>query len=702
MGDELLSTEKCGVIGMVGTRLDFLDFQSGFGALQHRGGDAAGYVAYARKAFFSNQRTGSIEALFAQVKRPAACSLLIGHNRYTTSSGITLANAQPFLLTRRAHTLVLAHNGNIPHKNRMTLERQLKKTVAKHASDSRVLALLLLESRNRYVSWSETFASVLPMCKGAFSLVCATDEGWLYGIRDPWGIRPLCIGKKDAVWVIASETTALEAMGASYMREVLPGEIVCIKPNGEMSSLLYATYHQVERRCLLETVYFSKNRSFDGRSHVWEQRRTLGRGVGARFMQKNIPIDVVVPILNSGKEMAVGVSEVLGIVNTEAIKISGAKRSFIQNTDEARKTAVHQKHIVSGALIVGKRIALCDDSLVRGVSLNVLIAKIRDASLYAPKEIHVLLGSPPVVDICDLGVDLPKKKDLLAAQINAKTQTHIEKKIARLLGVKSVTYLDIPFVEAALGRSKHHMCWHCFGGPHPLRDGVQPIYRVHKHTALKRQRLLFLASGNGTNVLNLLREVKHGRIAAKVVGLITNRADAGVIKKVHSSTFPVDILPSKGKLHDSMLRRTYEEDLLSLILVKRPDVIILSGWMIVLSDELIQAVEARGTSIINLHPALLSGNGSGSVKTSMGVIPEVRGAHAIEQTYEMSLDKMPVAGVTVHRVVPGGPVDTGEILLKEEVMRIPKESLDDFTARMHSAEFRVFPLAVQRVLLNRI
>src|SRR5258708_6229641 len=315
MSQELHSTEKCGVIGVVGEYLSVQDFANGFSARQHRGGDAAGVLSLSGKSVTVDDVMGGIEDLFEETTGVENYTVLIGHNRYTTSAGMSMSNAQPFFFKQGKHSLGLAHNGNIPTEYLRSLKKMLTRAPSAESSDSYILTKILLRARTKHASWMDTFVTTLALFKGAFSLICVTEEGCIYAIRDPWGIRPLCLGKRDGAWVVVSETVALDAMGAQYVREVLPGEIICLRPDGTSLSILYAKHIIKEHRCLLETIYFYKNKSFDGRSHVWEQRRALGRSVAARFAHKNIPIDLVIPILNSGKEMAIGASDVLGMVN---------------------------------------------------------------------------------------------------------------------------------------------------------------------------------------------------------------------------------------------------------------------------------------------------------------------------------------------------------------------------------------------------
>jgi|GEM_PF-4526 len=702
MSQEIENTEKCGVIGAIGGRVSLADFKKGFMALQHRGADAAGMVAKQDKQLSVLHKNGEISDLFLEHSAHTHAQALLGHNRYATSAGVSLSNAQPFLLTSERFQLALAHNGNLPDECVESLRLLLQGKYPTGASDSYLMTSTLLLERLKYQNWEETLLKTLPLFQGAFSLIGITDEGSMFGIRDPWGIRPLCLGKKDQTWVLVSESVALDAMGAEYFRELLPGEMITISADGKLGSIMYAVTSQPEQRCALESIYFAKNQSYDGKTKMFERRRELGRMAGRRFQQKHIPIDVVIPILNSGKEMSLGVSDALNMANTAAIKVRGKKRSFIQSDDSQRQNAVHQKHIVDGLQIKNQRILLCDDSLVRGTSLKGLIDKIKELKDQQPAEIHLVLGSEPVVNICDLGIDLPDKAQLLAARIGGKTVSELEKRVAKELGIKSVTYLDRQSVEAAFGLSGNEMCWHCFGGPHPINHRRRPLYRSENVPAFAKQKVVFLASGSGTHVYNFLRLMSQGVIIAKPLDVITNVETAGVIQRAATFNVPTTVISSKGKLKDPNDRQEYEQQLLNHILsypFGPPDVIVLAGWMMVLSDTFLEPLAAKGITIINLHPALLSGTGQDHVMSSKGMVPELRGAHAVQETLALPLSLMPITGSTVHQVQPRTVFDTGKVLIKTEIARRETESEAELTDRIKAAEYVIFPLALQMVLM---
>lgn len=700
-----LTTEKCGIIGMIGKDIPVLEFSQAFAPLQNRGEDAAGVVALNKKGDFQVvKNAGPIIELFSEKssKLPKKSNLWIGHNRYATSAGTTEDNIQPFIGKNGNYFLALGHNGNLITDSVANLGVWVNERAVPGTSDSALMTSLLLQERPKYASWQETFIHELPKFRGSFSLVMITEEKKLYVVRDPWGVRPLSIGRKNQNWIVASETTSFNAIGANYIREVLPGELICFDQSQSYRSIIYSTRNQPENRCILETHYFSNSKSFDGYARIAYQREELGRGVAERFRKKNIEVDCVVPVLNSGLHVAKGVATALDLPLSNAVKVNGKKRTFIQNTTKKRKAAVYEKHVVLPQEITGKTILLADDSLVRGTSLGILIEKIRFAG---PKAIHVILGSPPVIDTCDLGVDLPRQKDLLAAKWREFPLEKIERLTADFLGVDSVTFSENMIVNHSLEKHAVDMCTHCFGGLHPVKEMPRPYFRSELTSQLKKQKVLFLASGSGTNVDNLLFSMERGEILAQPVKVITNNPEAGVIDKAKKHGVMTTILPSPKAKFNSPERKKYEILLAKSILENkklRPDVIVLAGWMLILGDAFNDKIHKAGIDMINIHPALISGKGQSSLITSVGRIPEIRGDNGIKKTYQVPFSSMPVTGVTVHRVSPHQSVDTGEVLVKAEVMRYNNEEMADLEARIHATEYLIFPIGLQQVLLKRL
>lgn len=708
MSSSIANAEKCGVIGMTGQNLEMADFHEAHQKLQHRGDGMSGVSKFQGDTLTTVHWLGKISDVPAQTDE-RQLQTVIGHNRYATSGEPSLANAQPYTVRDGAFALSLGHNGNIPEKCIKAVRESLPIEIRADASDSVILTEALMAARKRHPTWLETFIMTLPDFSGAFSLVCTTEEGFIYAARDPWGIRPLCIGRKDDSWIVASETVALDVIGAEYMRELLPGELICLKPNGDFDSVIYGVSSEGNRRCALEDIYFTRNKSYQEGAAIWQRRQALGRAAAARFKQKEIEIDLVVPILNSGKKMAVGVAEALEVELLEAIGVNGNKRTFIQNSQTERKKAVHEKHIVFNPehqdSISGKRILLCDDSIIRGNSLDGLIEKVHAVKEeQRPTEIHVLIGSEPVVDTCDLGIDIPDQKNLLAVRLGGDTIAEVEQRVATYLGVDSVTYTDRESMSQALSQSSQERCWHCFGGDHPINGDKMPVYRADKLNALAQQKVLFLASGNEGIVQYILQEMANGRILAESIDITTDQQTTGMFASSRNE-LPTRTMASPETYAGQALRQDYERELLLSILqhpAGMPDVIVLTGWILALSDEFISTVTDQGIKVITTHSALLSETGSGSVMTSKGMVPEISSAHAINEAMRYTRDDLPVTGATVHEVTVGNQAGIGRVLLKEEVARREDDTVETLANRIKSAEQRILSVALQRVLLEQI
>lgn len=494
MGTDIESTEKCGIFAAYAPGMDIPRVAVALGHLKKRGEDS----------FVLATRTGSettidhlnvtdqleTEILSILLKYPQAY-IYISHNRYITSGADSEQNVQPIMLSSEDenYKLVFKHNGNLPEAIVKHLRLMLSHPLPEDASDSRVMAQVLIDKRSLFDSWEETFTAVLPHFQGAFSLICVTEENVIYAIRDPWGFRPLCIGKKGESWVAASESVVFNHMDVELEREVTPGEIVCLLPDGTSVSTQYATLRE-SRFCTLEEIYFANIRSKRYGKTIEEDRLALGRAVGRRFLEKNIFVDVVVPVLNSGKRMSMGVSEVLDLGNTEAIELANQKRTFIVNTQAKREQAVHKKHVVNGSIVEGQRILVCDDSVVRGTSMGALVEMIKE---HKPAEIHLVFGSEPVIDTCDWGINISTKEELIVYQLIQSRPdwknrseyfawlSEVERLVAKEWGVDSVTYLDRTSVNEALQKTDDELCRHCFGGEEPILGQKAPTYLTHTH-----------------------------------------------------------------------------------------------------------------------------------------------------------------------------------------------------------------------------
>lgn len=525
--------EKCGMLAVVSsqpipTEIQTLIYKA-LPTLEHRGNHGAGHIWAEPHTnnWFSLSTDQEVVALAHQllITGYAPADKQLYHTRYSTTGGIGPENTQPFSMENGPYRLALQHNGNIPDVGvRAIRERLVPDTIPHGASDTKVMAAYLIQERPRYLSWEETLLCCLPDFAGAYSLLMMTEDGSVYAVRDPHGIRPLVYGKlqipspqgETTLFGIASESPTLEAIGIPMCMNVQPGEICVFSTTGELKKIQFAM--TTGAFCALEHIYFEREDSIQGHATIREHRIALGRGMASRLRTKNLEqrIDAVVPILNSGKWAAHGLALELQKPLIEAITRNKKDRSFIQESDTIRREVVYNKHSVSPKdrqRLSDKRIALVDDSLIRGTSFADVLAKIRgevtslngdgqkfadeDDSIESPAEIHIVLAAPPVLEICDLGIAIADRSELivrrlleqeypsllpqldefslLSADEQMRLQTIIETVVARHLGVESVTFSTHAIVTDSLNTPE--LCLACFGGPHPIKHQEKPIFR---------------------------------------------------------------------------------------------------------------------------------------------------------------------------------------------------------------------------------
>jgi amidophosphoribosyltransferase len=449
--------DECGVFGIYGTQQAAAHTVLGLHALQHRGQEAAGVVSFDGGHFHSHRAQGlvgdnfSSEAVIASLPGHAA----IGHNRYSTTGAPVLRNVQPLFADFAFGGLAIAHNGNLT--NSRVLRRQLVEEGCLFQSTSDTEVIVHLIARSREPSVVERLVDALRHVDGAYSLV-ALSGSELFGVRDPLGVRPLVLGELEGAWLLASETCALDIMGASFVRDVEPGEVVVISETGIKSLKPFA--RPPRRFCIFEYVYFARPDSAVEGQSVYEVRKQIG---AALAKESGVPADVVIPVPDSGVPAAIGYSQAadlpfeLGIIRNHYVG-----RTFIEPTDQIRHLGVKLKHNANRATVAGKRVVLIDDSIVRGTTSKKIVTMLRQAGA---AEVHMRIASPPITDPCFYGVDTPERGELMAAQHDVAT-------IARLIGVDSLAFLSIDGLYQAVSGARRdarvpQFCDACFSGDYP-------------------------------------------------------------------------------------------------------------------------------------------------------------------------------------------------------------------------------------------
>ena len=459
-GDRL--REECGVFGIFGHPDAAAITALGLHALQHRGQEAAGIVSFDGKRFHSERRMGLVGDNFSRrevIDRLPGMSAM-GHVRYSTTGETILRNVQPLFAELDGGGFAVGHNGNLT--NGLTLRRQLvhEGAIMQSTSDTEVILHLVARARkNRFI---DRFIEGLRQLEGAYSFVALTNKK-LIGARDPLGIRPLVIGLLEGAPILASETCALDIIGAKYVRDVENGEVVVFDEEGLHSHKPFPPMSP--RPCIFEYIYFSRPDSIVGGRAVYDVRKTMGAQLAK---ESPAAADVVVPVPDSGVPAAIGYAQASGIpYELGIIRNHYVGRTFIEPTQHIRQLGVRLKHSANRAVVNGKRIVLIDDSIVRGTTSTKIVQMMRDAGA---TEVHFRIASPPITHPDYYGIDTPERDKLLAA-------THDLEGMRQFIGADSLAFLSVDGIYRAMGYDKRdpirpQFTDHCFTGdyPTPLTD----------------------------------------------------------------------------------------------------------------------------------------------------------------------------------------------------------------------------------------
>ncbi|HYD12081.1 MAG TPA: amidophosphoribosyltransferase [Allosphingosinicella sp.] len=469
--------EECGVFGVWGADGASALVALGLHALQHRGQEAAGMTSFDGQAFHSHRGMGHVADNFENeaVIRRLAGRAAIGHVRYSTTGETALRNVQPLFAELSLGGFAVAHNGNISNALRLRGELNRRGSIFQSTSDTEVIIHLVATSE--YRTLLDRFIDALKQVEGAYSLVCLTNEGMI-ACRDPLGIRPLVMGRLGESYIFASETVALDIVGATYLRSVEPGELIEVSDKGLRSHRPFAP--QRPRPCIFEHIYFSRPDSvLDGHS-VYNVRKKIGAQLA---IESPVEADLIVPVPDSGVPAAIGYAQEAGIpFELGIIRSHYVGRTFIQPGDHVRHLGVKLKHNANSALIQGKRIVLVDDSIVRGTTSMKIVQMMRDAGA---REVHMRIASPPTRHSCFYGVDTPERAKLLAAQMDVSAMN-------RFIHADSLAFVSTEGLYRALGEEGRdeaapQHCDACFTGDYPTS--------LTDHDDLERRNQLLLQEG---------------------------------------------------------------------------------------------------------------------------------------------------------------------------------------------------------------
>jgi amidophosphoribosyltransferase len=460
--------EECGVFGIIGHPDGAAHVALGLHALQHRGQEAAGIVAYDGEQFHTHRALGLVGDTFSshEVMSKLPGSVSIGHNRYATTGATILRNVQPLFAEFGFGGLAIAHNGNLTNTYELRRALVRRGCIFQSTMDTEVIVHLIATSL--YSTVIDRLIDALKQVQGAYSIVAMTEHG-LIGARDPMGVRPLVLGRLGGAYILASETCALDIIAAEFVRNIEPGEIVMIDEQGGVRSV--RPFAKVPQRfCVFEYIYFARPDSQTESRNVYEVRKRIGRELAR---ESHVPADVIVPVPDSGVPAALGYAEEtkvpfeFGIIRNHYVG-----RTFIEPTDHIRHLGVKLKHNANMAQIKGKRVVLVDDSIVRGTTSIKIVEMIRQAGA---REVHMRISSPPTTHSCFYGIDTPQRDKLLAANLTVP-------EMAKLIGVDSLAFISLDGLYRAVGEPGRDpkapaFCDACFTGDYPIplvdRDGGQ-------------------------------------------------------------------------------------------------------------------------------------------------------------------------------------------------------------------------------------
>ncbi|GEO82375.1 amidophosphoribosyltransferase [Pararhodospirillum oryzae] len=465
--------EECGVFGVFNDPDAAAHVALGLHALQHRGQEAAGIVSFDGSQFHSVKGPGHVsenfraEGLIAGLQGHSA----IGHVRYSTSGGTVMRNIQPLFAEFAFGGLAIAHNGNLT--NALTLRETLVNRGCLFQSTSDTEVIIHLIAISICSSVEERIIDALRQVQGAYSIVALTNHA-LIGVRDPMGIRPLVLGQLDGAYLLASETCALDIIGAEFVRDVEPGELVVITENGITSQRPFPA--RPSHFCVFEYIYFARPDSIVENRSVYDVRKAIGRELAR---ESHVPADVVVPVPDSGVPSALGYAAEAGLpFEYGIIRNHYVGRTFIQPTDKTRNLGVKRKHNPNRSQLEGKRVILVDDSIVRGTTSTKIVEMVRQAGAL---EVHMRISSPPTIHPCYYGIDTPERDKLLAANYSVED-------MARLLGVDSLAFVSLEGLYRAAGTPERdpvcpQFCDACFSGTYPIANRDRAL------TSLRRPAL---------------------------------------------------------------------------------------------------------------------------------------------------------------------------------------------------------------------
>ncbi len=452
--------EECGVFGVYNHKEAANLTYLGLYALQHRGQEGAGICSSDGKQLHLEKGMGLVADIFTERRLQKLQGYMsVGHNRYSTAGSSVLKNVQPILVNYSLGPLTIAHNGNLINAPEIRKELEEEGAIFQSNSDSEVIVHLIAHAKSGDLH--ERIVEAIRRISGAFSLILMTEKEMIV-VRDPYGFRPLSIGEYDGAWIISSETCAFDLIGAQYVRDVEPGEILIINEDG-LQSLTFSTA-QRQTHCIFEFIYFSRpDSNIYGNLSVNEIRKNLGRELARKH---GVEADLVIPVPDSGVPAALGYAEAAGIpFDFGLVRNHYVGRTFIEPQQTIRHFGVKIKLNPVRKLLEGKRVIVVDDSIVRGTTSKKIVKMLKENG--RAKEVHMRISSPPAIAPCYYGIDTPSKRELIASN-------HSIEEIKKYITADTMAYLDIESLLSVVPNPEDY-CTACFDNKYPLRFPLQQL-----------------------------------------------------------------------------------------------------------------------------------------------------------------------------------------------------------------------------------
>lgn len=446
--------DKCGVFGIFNNpkAADLTYF--GLYSLQHRGQESAGIASSDKGKINLHKGMGEVSEVFSsqEIISKLKGKIAVGHTRYSTTGASSLINIQPFIITNRDRSLVVGHNGNLTNSYQLRKKLDARGSIFQTTSDTEIILHLVALSKKK--TQIDRICDALNSCEGAFSLVFLTENS-IIAARDPRAFRPLCLGKLGRSYIVASETCAFDIIGAKYVREIEPGEVLEINKDGLKS--YFPMKKAKSAFCIFEYIYFSRPDSKVFGENVDKIRRRLGRQLAR---EHPVEADIVIGIPDSANTATLGYSEESGIkFELGLIRNHYIGRTFIDPHQKIRDLDVKVKFNPVKGVLNGKRVIVVDDSIVRGTTCKKLVKLIREAGA---KEIHFRVSSPPIISPCFFGIDMPTRKELIGANMSVA-------EIEKYIGVDSLRYLSLEGMLSMSSLADTNFCDSCFSGKYPMK-----------------------------------------------------------------------------------------------------------------------------------------------------------------------------------------------------------------------------------------